>query len=56
MLDVGFVAKASSLRPRPSLLYLEAQMSGRNVSWVDKNTTYSFMGLKLITKLELADA
>jgi hypothetical protein len=54
MLDVGFVAKASSLTPRPSLLYLEAQMSGRNVSWVDKEATHSFMSLKLITRLELA--
>jgi hypothetical protein len=35
MLDIGFVAKASSLRPRPSFLYLETKMSGRNVSWVD---------------------
>jgi hypothetical protein len=52
MLDVGFVAKANSLTPRPSLLYLEAQMSGRNVSWVDKEATHSFMSLKLITKLE----
>src|ERR1700738_2860161 len=32
MLDDGFVAKASSLKPRPSLLYLEAQMNGRYVS------------------------
>ena len=40
MLDVGFVAKASSLKPRPSLLYLEAQMSGTNVSWVDKEATH----------------
>jgi hypothetical protein len=54
MLDVGFVAKASSLRPKPSLLYLEAQISGRNVSWVYKNATHSFMSLKLIRKLELA--
>jgi hypothetical protein len=37
------VAKASSLKPRPSLLYLEAQMSGRNVSWVDKEATHCFM-------------
>jgi hypothetical protein len=36
MFDVGFVAKASSLMPRPSLLYLEAQLSGRKVSWVAK--------------------
>jgi hypothetical protein len=56
MLDVGFVAKASSLKPKPSLLYLEAQMSGRNVSWVDKEATHSFMSLKLIRKLGLAGA
>jgi hypothetical protein len=54
MLDGGLVAKASSLKPRPSLLYLEAQMSGRNVSCVDKETTHSFMSLKLMMKLELA--
>jgi hypothetical protein len=56
MLDVGFVAKASSLKPKPSLLYLEVQMSGRNVSWVDKEATHSFMSLKLIRKLGLAGA
>jgi hypothetical protein len=48
MLDGGLVAKASSLKPRPSLLYLEAQMNGRNVSWVDKEAMHSFMSLKLI--------
>jgi len=48
MFDVGFVAKASSLIPRPSLLYLEAQLSGRKVSWVDKEATHPFMSLKLI--------
>jgi hypothetical protein len=42
MLDVSFLAKSSSLRPRPSLLYLEAQMSGRNVLYVDKEATHSF--------------
>jgi hypothetical protein len=56
MLDIGFVAKASSLAPRPSLLYLEAQMSGRNVSWVDKEAMHFLMSLKLITKLKLASA
>ena len=40
MLDVGFVAKVGSLTPRPSLLYLEAQMSGSNVSWVDIEATH----------------
>jgi hypothetical protein len=32
MLDGGFVAKASSLQSIPSLLCLEAQMNGRNIS------------------------
>jgi hypothetical protein len=56
MLDGGLVAKANSLKPRPSLLYLEAQMSGRNVSWVDKEAMHSFMSLNLIRKLGLAGA
>ena len=56
MLDVGFMAKASSLKPKPSLWYLEAQMSGRNVLWIDKEATHSFMSLKLIKKLGLAGA
>jgi len=40
MLDGRLEAKASSLKPRPSLLYLEAQMSATNVSWVDKEVTH----------------
>jgi hypothetical protein len=56
MLDVQFVAKASSLTPKPSLLYLEAQMNARNVSWFDRKATHSFMSLGLITKLEFAGA
>jgi hypothetical protein len=56
MLDGGLVAKASSLKPRPSLLYLEAQMNGRNVSRVDKDATHSFMSLNLTRKLGLAGA
>jgi hypothetical protein len=56
MLDVGKVAKSSSLAPRPNLLYLEAQMSGTNVLWVDKETTHSFMSLRLIRKLGFASA
>ena len=32
MLEGGFVAKASSLKTRPSLLYLEAQINGQNIS------------------------
>ena len=50
------VAKASSLKPRPSLLYLEAQMSGRNVSWVDKEAMHSLRRLNLTRNLELAGA
>ena len=56
MLDDGFVAKASSLKPRPSISYLEAQMNGRNVSWVDKEATNSFMSPKLRKGLGFADA
>ena len=55
MLDDGFVAKASSLKPRPSILYLEAQMNGRLVSWVDKELRHSFMSPKLTRELGLAD-
>jgi hypothetical protein len=47
MLDGGLVAKASSLKPRPSLLNLEAQMNGRNVSRVDKEAIHSFISLML---------
>jgi hypothetical protein len=54
MLDGGLVAKASSLKPRPSLLYLEIQMNGRNISWVDKEAMHSFMSLKLTRNLGLA--
>ena len=32
MLDGGFVAKASNLKPKPSILYLEAQINAKNVS------------------------
>jgi hypothetical protein len=56
MLDIDFLAKASSLRPRRSLLYLEAEMSGRNISCVDKEATHSFMSLKLVMKLKFAGA
>ena len=55
MLDVCFVAKISSLKPRPSLWYLEDQMNGRNVSWVDE-ATHSIMSPKLTRKLGFADA
>ena len=55
-LDGGFVAKASSLEPRPSHLYLEAQMNGRYVSWGDKEAMDSLISLKLTRGLGLADA
>ena len=54
MLDGGFVAKASSLKRRSSLLYLEAQMNGRNVSWIDKKAMHTFMSLMLTRKLGFA--
>jgi hypothetical protein len=54
MLDGGLVAKASSFKPRPSLLYLEAQMNGRNVSRVDKEAMHSFISLMLTRNLGLA--
>ena len=54
MLEGGFVAKASSLKPRPSLLYFEAQINGKNVSClVDTGATHSFMSLKLAKELGL---
>ena len=49
MLKGGVVAKASSLKPRPSHLYLEAQINGKNVSClVDTRATHSFMSPKLV--------
>ena len=54
MLEGGFIAKASSLKPRPSLLYLEAQINGKNVSClVDTGTMHSFMSPKLARELGL---
>ena len=54
MLERRFVAKTSSLKPRPSLLYLEAQINGKNVSClVDIGATHSFMNPKLARKLGL---
>ena len=54
MLEGGFVAKASSLKPRPSFLYLEAQINGKNVSClVDTGATHSFMSPKLARELGL---
>ena len=56
MLDDGLVAKASSLEPRPSHLYLEALMNGRYVSWGDKEAIDSLISLRLTRGLGLADA
>jgi hypothetical protein len=54
MLEGGFVAKASSLKPRPSLLFLEAEINGRNVSClVDTGATHSFMSPKFAKELVL---
>jgi clan AA aspartic protease (TIGR02281 family) len=54
MLEGGFVAKASSLKPRPGLLYLEAQINGKQVSYlVDTGATHSFMSPKLAKELGL---
>ena len=54
MLEGGFVPKASSLRPRPSLLYLEAQINRRNVSYlVDTRATHFFVSPKLSKVLSL---
>ena len=54
MLEGGFVAKASSLKPRPSLLYLEAKIAGRNVSClVGTGATRYFMSPKLAKELGL---
>ena len=54
MLEGGFVAKASSLKPRPGLLYFEAQIKGKDVSClVDTGATHSFMSPKLARELGL---
>jgi predicted aspartyl protease len=48
------VAKAYGLKPRPSLLYLAAQISGRDLSClIDTGATYSFMNPKLAKELGL---
>ena len=52
MLDAGFVAKASSLKPMPIM----ARIDGRNVSWVEKEARHSFMSPKLTKELGFADA
>ena len=52
MLEGSFVAMASGLKPRPSLLYLEAQINGKNVSClVNIGATHSFMSPKLAREL-----
>ena len=54
MLEGDFVAKASSLKPRPSFLYLKAQINGKNVSClIDIRVTHSFMSPKLARILDL---
>ena len=51
MLEGEFVAKASGLKPRPSLLYLEAQICGRDLSClIDTIATHSFMNSNLAKK------
>jgi hypothetical protein len=56
VLDSGFVAKASSLKPRPILLYLDGQMKGKNVLYMGiKGTTHSFMSPKLTRELGLVN-
>jgi hypothetical protein len=56
MLEYDFVANISILKPKPSFLYLEVEMEDRNVLWVDKKITHSFMSRKLNRELGLADA
>ena len=54
MLEGGFVAKASSLKPRPSFLYLKAQINEKNVlCLIDTKATHSFMSPKLVRELDL---
>ena len=54
MLEGGFVAKASSFKPRPSLLYLKAQINGKIAScFVDTRAMHSFMSPKLARELSL---
>jgi hypothetical protein len=54
MLEGGFLAKVSDFKPRPSLLYLEAKISGRDLSClIDIEATQSFMSSKLAKELDL---
>ena len=45
------MAKANSLKPKPSLLYIMARINGKHVLWVDKEATRSFMSPKLTREL-----
>ena len=42
------MTKASRLRPKQTISYLEVQINDRNVSWVDKEATHFFLSPKLI--------
>ena len=54
MLEGGFLAKVNGFKPRPSLLYLEAKISGRDLSClIDIGAMQSFMNSKLAKKLDL---
>ena len=54
ILEGGFVAKASSFKPRLSLLYLEAQINKMNISClVHIEAKHSFMSQKLSKELGL---
>ena len=54
MKDEGFVAKANSLRPRPSLLYLKVQVNEKNASClIDMRATHSFISTRLAKEMHL---
>ncbi len=54
MLEDGFVVQANNLKPRPSLLYLNAQINRNNVlSLVDTEAIHSFISPKLARDLGL---
>jgi hypothetical protein len=44
MLDGGFVAKSNSLKAKPSILCLDAQMNGKFFSRVDKDRCTQYLG------------
>ena len=55
--DGGFVAKTITLEPKPSFLYLYAQIYGRNVlHLVAKVATQSFMSPKVTRDFKFANA